>query len=70
MHTQQKAICEKMKHIANVFDCVRDMDGSIAIIEEVSKLLDDFRILWDSYQVVVSSIENVKNVMWSDLNPG
>lgn len=35
MHIQQKAICEKMKHISNVFDCVRDMDGSIKIIEDV-----------------------------------
>jgi len=67
MHLQQKAICEKMKHIANVFDCVKDMDGPIAIITEVGELLSDFRVLWDSYENVTDVIEQVKNIMWNKL---
>ena len=68
MHLQQKAICEKMKHIANVFDCVKDMDGPIAIITEVGELLADFRVLWDSYEHVTDLIGQVKSVLWSKLN--
>jgi phenylpyruvate tautomerase PptA (4-oxalocrotonate tautomerase family) len=68
MHTQQKAICEKMKHISNVFDCVRDMDRSIEIIEEVTALLRDFRILWNSYETVIVTINEVKEIKWVNLN--
>jgi dynein heavy chain len=55
MHLQQKAICEKMKHIANVFDCIKDMDGPISIINEVGELLSDFRVMWDRYVRVLTS---------------
>ena len=58
-----------MKHISNVFDCMRDMDKSIEIISEVSALLKDFRSLWDSYQAVVTVIEETKDIEWKDLDP-
>ena len=59
-----------MKHISNVFDCVKDMDKSIETIESVTGLLRDFRLLWDSYQSVLKIMEDLKNLEWKDLDPG
>jgi dynein heavy chain len=69
MHQQQKNICEKMRHIANVFECVRDMEGPIATIAAVGELLKDFRVLWDANQKVANAIEEVKSRTWGALDP-
>ena len=58
-----------MAHISTVFDCLTDMEKSQQIIDEISGLLKDFRILWESYLSVVKIIEDVRSIEWRDMDP-
>jgi len=68
-YTNQKATCDKMLHISNVFECVRDMDGAVGILGEVATILRDFRILWEAILKVVTVIEDSKKITWNLLDP-
>ena len=64
----QKSVTEKMLHIANVFECVKDMDGAVALIAEVGDMLKDVRNLWQCNKQITQEIDYNKNVTWKDLD--
>lgn len=65
---QQKSVCDKMLHIANVFECAKDMVTAKTIVAEVGEQLREFRILWEAHVKVVGVIEESKNIQLSSLN--
>jgi len=67
-HNQQIEVMNKMKHIANVFECIQDMDTPIAVIEEVEALLKDYRNLWNTAIQILGEINGAKNMLWSTLD--
>eukprot|EP01030_Chromulinospumella_sphaerica_P002683 gene2683-2625_t len=65
---QQKTECEKMSHIANVFECLREMDLSKQIVSEVRDILKEFRILWELHMKVLTVIDDAKKIRWDSLD--
>ena len=59
---------EKMKHIANVFECLADMDGPSEVIAQVGTLLSDYRTLWNTAMQMMAEIQNAKSLMWAGLD--
>jgi dynein heavy chain, axonemal len=66
---KQKVVCDQMAHIANVFECVSDMDGAKKIIVEVGELLRDFRLLWQTQMKVGEVLDDAKTIVWEKLDP-
>ena len=69
MHAKERDTCEKMVHIANIFECFRDMLPSQAIMAEVEDLLKDFRLLWECDLKVITVIDQAKQTTWAALDP-
>jgi hypothetical protein len=67
-HVNQKSVTDKMLHIANVFECIREIDGAVATLNEVGELLKDFRALWECNKKITLEIEQAKSVSWRDLD--
>ncbi len=67
-HQAQITVMEKMKHIANVFECLADMDAPSATISEVGDLLKDFRTFWNAAILVSQEINTCKMMLWSSLD--
>ena len=67
-HKAQIEVMNKMKHIANVFECIQDMDTPIAVIDEVAALLKDYRNLWNTAIQILGEINGAKNMLWSTLD--
>jgi dynein heavy chain len=65
---QEETVCHAMNHIADIFECTREMQTSREIVDEVGDLLRDFRVLWDCNENVVETIDNAKQTTWQDLN--
>jgi hypothetical protein len=41
---KERATCDKMTHIANVFECVKEMDVALRLMGEVNDLISDFKV--------------------------
>jgi dynein heavy chain len=67
-HKEQIGVCDKMVHIANVFDCRKDMDASVEIIAQVGVIIKEFRVLWECVLKVITVIEESKTISWASLN--
>jgi dynein heavy chain len=67
-HEQQLQVMEKMKHIANVFECLQDMDGPSEVIAQVGSLLNDYRTLWNTAMQMMAEITQAKSLMWAGLD--
>lgn len=67
-HMEEQIACNKMTHIAKIFDCVREMDDANKSMKEIDTLLADFMYLWDANLKVSSTIEDAKKIKWQQLN--
>ena len=68
VHKQEESVCQAMNHIADIFECSREMQTSREIVNEVADLLRDFRVLWECNENVVETIDSAKQTTWKDLN--
>ncbi len=66
---KERAVCNKMAHIANVFECTKEMDTSLRLMGEVSDLINDFKVLWEVHQRVMMVIEDARKIAWANLDP-
>jgi len=66
---KERAVCDKMAHIANVFECIKEMDTSLRLMGEVSDLINDFKMLWEVFQRVVLVMEEARKISWANLDP-
>eukprot|EP01032_Pedospumella_encystans_P015170 gene15170-17374_t len=66
---KERAVCNKMAHIANVFECTKEMDTSLRLMGEVSDLINDFNVLWEVHQRVMMVIEDARKIAWANLDP-
>ena len=69
IHAKERTVCEKMMHVANVFECLKDMAGAKDLIVDVDAMLKDFRSLWDYCLKVTGAIEDSKKIKFHALNP-
>jgi dynein heavy chain len=69
MYKDEKTICNKTAHVANIFETVQDMANSISIMNEVEELLKEFRLLWDCIQNCKMIIDTARTVSWAGLDP-
>jgi dynein heavy chain len=67
-HAREKQTCDKMTHIANVFECLKEMDASIRLMSEVADLLSDFKVMWEANQRVNTVVEDARRIAWSKLD--
>lgn len=68
VQAQERKTCQLMMHIANIFDCQKEMSVADGVVKEVDELLQDFRALWECTDKVQKSIEEAKNTSWAALN--
>lgn len=68
-HAAEDNTCQAMLHIAEIFDCTKDMQLSKEIIGDIAEILSDFRLLWECDLLVVDAIEQAKQTTWAALNP-
>lgn len=66
---EEKVACDKITHTANIFDCVRDMDGANRTMKDIEDLLSEFLLLWEGNLKVVNTIEDAKKISWQHLDP-
>ena len=67
-HAKEKQTCDKMAHIANVFECLKDMDNSMRLMSEVQDLLSDFKVMWEANQKVTLVVEDARKISWAKLD--
>lgn len=67
-HQQQISICKKMSHVADIFDVSEDITDAKKIISEVSEILTNFRLLWETYVHVLVVIEEANSLPWASLD--
>lgn len=65
---EEKKVCDRMTHTANIFDCVREMDGANRSMKEIEDLLSEFLLLWGGNLRVVNTIEETKRITWQHLD--
>uniref|UniRef100_A0A7S2QUS9 Uncharacterized protein n=1 Tax=Triparma pacifica TaxID=91992 RepID=A0A7S2QUS9_9STRA len=69
LHNKEKKRCSEMLHLANMFDCPRDMQRSQDIIHSITELLHNFDELWETAQEATNFIDQAKETPWVDINP-
>ena len=69
VHKDEQATCERMSHIANIFELNKDMDLARRLMGEVEDLLTDFKVLWEVNLKVVSAVEDARKETWAMLDP-
>eukprot|EP01035_Chromulina_nebulosa_P019235 gene19235-25086_t len=67
-HKEQSHDCEKMMLIAKAFDVTKEIHSSQSVINEVSDILRDFRLLWEANINVSNIIEKASNIEWNSLD--
>ncbi len=67
-HREEQEACAKMTHVANIFDCLREMDNTNKAMREVEDLLSDFKFLWETNHKVVTTVEDAKKIIWKHLD--
>jgi dynein heavy chain, axonemal len=68
-HDQQAAVCDKMTNVAKVFEIAEDIDVSRALIDEISTILHNYRVLWETYVHILVLIEEANSMPWINLDP-
>lgn len=68
LQKEEQATCSKMTHVANIFDCVREMDDTNRLMKEIETLLSDFSQLWETNSKVTSVISETKKIRWQHLD--
>ena len=69
IHGKEKKRCGEMLHLANMFDCPRDMQRSQDIIHSITELLHQFDELWETAKEATQFIDEAKETNWVDINP-
>jgi hypothetical protein len=67
-HVEECETLRKMLHIANVFECLKEMEPSEALMGDVAHILKDFRSLWECVTQCVDVIESAKMITWENLD--
>lgn len=65
---EEKKNCDRMTHVANIFDCVHEMDTTNKTMKDIEELLGDFNLLWEGNLKVVNTIEEAKRIVWQHLD--
>tara|TARA_B110000305_G_C19397278_1_gene618142 strand:+ start:997 stop:1215 length:219 start_codon:yes stop_codon:yes gene_type:complete len=58
-----------MLHLANMFDCPRDMARSQDMIHSMSEMLVQFQELWATAKEATMFIEEAQEMRWIEINP-
>lgn len=64
----EQRTCDKMSHVANVFEIAKDMDATRKTMAEIDDLLMDFRILWEVNQKVSVVVQDARKTTWAHLD--
>ena len=67
-HSEECETLKKMLHIANVFECLKEMEASEALMKDVEGILKDYRALWECVLNCVNVIEGAKLITWGALD--
>lgn len=65
---EEQIACDKMAHIAHVFDVMKEMETSNKLMIYIKDLLADYKLLWESIAKVIQTIDEAKALRWSNLN--
>lgn len=69
VHAQEKKRCEEMGHLAEMFECPREMNASKEMIVGVGEMLGQFNALWKCAQECHMYMDEACEMLWSELNP-
>ena len=69
LHDKEKQRCSEMLHLANMFDCPRDMQRSQDIIHSITDLLNQYDELWLQAKEATMFIEEAQETPWVDIDP-
>ncbi|GMH98843.1 hypothetical protein TrLO_g14194 [Triparma laevis f. longispina] len=69
LQEKEKKRCGEMLHLANMFDCPRDMQRSQDIIHSITELLHQYDELWLTAQEATMFIEEAQETPWVDIDP-
>jgi dynein heavy chain len=69
VHSREKNRCSEMLHLANMFDCPRDMARSQDVILSITEMLAHFQELWECAKESTMFIEEAQETRWNDVNP-
>jgi len=68
-HEREKTRCTEMLHLANMFDCPRDMARSQDMIHSISDMIGQFQELWGTAKEAMMFIEEAQEMKWVEINP-
>lgn len=68
VHKIEAHTCDKMMHIATIFECAKEMEVSIRLMGQISELLADFKVLWEVNQKVAAVVEDSRKMTWANLD--
>jgi dynein heavy chain len=69
MHKTETLNCEKMVHIAKIFESTNEIAASIAIIADVAEILKEYRALWECVKNIMNVIDDARRITWAALDP-
>jgi dynein heavy chain, axonemal len=69
-HEREVKRCEEKLHLANMFECPRDMQTSQQVISAVGEMLGQYELLWKCAEESQMYTEEACEMLWVDINPG
>ena len=69
LHAEEQQNCDRMVHVAQIFESENEIQETIAVMAEVVDLLKEYRQLWSVIKNIHSVIDNTRRVTWADLDP-
>jgi dynein heavy chain, axonemal len=68
-YAEENGKAEEMVHLANIFECPRDMQKSLEIMTLTKELLTDYKELWELARDVSNFVSLCKESFWQRINP-
>jgi dynein heavy chain, axonemal len=65
-HKVKQTECDQYQHLADMFECSEQMEGSQKMMKNVNKHLEYVRDLWDAIDSFLVYQENCRNALWAD----
>ena len=68
LHEEEYVEYNKFMHLAQIFDCTKDMQGCTEMMEKISDMLDNITSLWDTSDESRKLMGSVKQMPWSSID--
>ena len=69
LHQEEQDNCDKMVHVAQIFETENEIQETIKVMAEVVDLLKEYRQLWSCIKNIESVIDHNRRVTWAELEP-